>query len=186
MSNIFPKPSAGLLIHSRNAEGRTVVLCGRRRKDEKLACLSKMQIRLQDCWSIPFGQLDAQDAGDFRACAVREAAEEVLHGTAYAHIRPKAKGFDQWVGGGFALAAVVAASNEWRGSPVSQLFDSRAYAVRLSNTPADAPSLDGGGEFAANENGLKWRELAWLESQPDKFFGMDRLLRFFAQELAAS
>lgn len=178
------KPSAGLLIHTREAAGRTVVLAGRRTANLKYACLTAIGIRVQDCWSIPYGAMDDQDGGDFRACAVREAAEEVLNGTAYAHTFPVAAGFDKWVGGGFSLVAAAEDSREWRLSRLSPTcVDSRAYAVRLPCIPADVASLDGGGEFVRSDDGLKWRELSWLENQPDLFFGMSALLRFFASEL---
>ena len=182
------RPSAGLLIHTRDSRGRTIIVAGRRVSKPKYAFLAKLGVLVQDCWSIPFGELEACDRSDFRACAMRETAEEVLPYDAHSRECSLIDCFNKWVGKEFSLVSAVAASREWRGSPLFRAFslvatgaDSRAYAVSLPAVPANAPSRDGDGEFV--DGTLAWYELEWLRKQPNLFFGLRRLFHFFEGEL---
>jgi len=68
---------AGILFAAKDGDGHHRILLGQRRKNKASEILQRIGFHL-DGWSIPFGQLGEDDKGNYRACAVREAVEEIF------------------------------------------------------------------------------------------------------------
>jgi ADP-ribose pyrophosphatase YjhB (NUDIX family) len=71
------KKGAGVVFVHCADDGPRHVLLGKRKRDKYSAMLSSAGF-CSHGWTIPFGELEQGDCGDFRRCAIREAAEEAF------------------------------------------------------------------------------------------------------------
>lgn len=133
------KRYAGVLVATVDPHARDVkVLVGKLKRrhggqlgmpSEWLEMMEVGNVWFHDCWSIPFGTMDAEDAGNFVHCAVRELAEEVV---------PGADGFGLDPGEIFRLCDKWAALRE---KSVLDLVSSSRFYTCTMDTLADRMGL---------------------------------------------